>query len=328
MVVGNIRNGQNTNQMPHQQNSIRAVLIAGPTASGKSALALNLAQRIGLAWLINADSMQVYRNLRVLTARPTQAEEMLVPHRLFGTVAGTDPYSAARFIDDVRQVMSDAASVGALPIVVGGTGLYFKALLEGLSPIPTVPYDLRAHWRAEAHRIGAGALHRMLRDRDPIMAARLAATDTQRITRALEVVDATGRSLSAWQSEQGQPVVPEADTIRIVLAPERAALVQRCDARFDHMLNSGALEEVAALRDARMPPDLPIMRALGVRPLVDHIEGRIGLDEAGRLAKLETRQFAKRQMTWLNRKMIAWNWIKTHEIEDILAKIVINVKLS
>ncbi len=282
------------------------ILIAGPTASGKSGLALALAERFG-GVVINADSMQVYRDLRVLTARPSAEEEARAPHRLYGHVAAADAYSTGRWIADVTAALAEAQSAGQRPIVVGGTGLYFKALLEGLSPIPPVPDDVRAHWRGEAARLGAKDLHAELAARDPEMAARLNPTDPQRVTRALEVLEASGQSLAVWQRTAGTPLVAEAETVRLVLLPERAALQARCDARFDGMMAAGALEEVAALGRRGLSPDLPAMRALGVPPLLAHLAGSLTLEASVAQAKLETRQYAKRQMTWLKRNMMSWN---------------------
>jgi tRNA dimethylallyltransferase len=288
----------------------RAILIAGPTASGKSAFALDLAEKTGGA-IINADSMQVYRDLRVLTARPTGEDEARVPHLLYGHVSGREAYSAARFADEASRAIAEARALGLVPIFVGGTGLYFKALLEGLSPVPPVPDDVRAHWRSEADRVGAAALHQVLGARDPAMAARLKATDTQRIVRALEVLEATGRSLADWQETPGEPVLEEDETERFVLMPERDELYRRCDARFEAMMAAGALEEAEALGRQKLDPGLPVMRALGVAPLLDLIAGKTARAEAEERAKAETRQYAKRQVTWLRGNMSAWKSIYT-----------------
>src|SRR5690606_36391432 len=197
--------------------------------------------------------------LRVLTARPTPEEEARAPHALYGFVPAREAYSAGRYVSDAARAIAEAREKGRLPIFVGGTGLYFKALLEGLSPIPAIPSDIRRHWRSEARRVGAEALHKVLRERDPEMGARLRPSDPQRIVRALEVLDATGRSLTEWQSVPGQGVLREEETIRLVLLPDRSELYRRCDARFDTMLRRGALEEVAHLRDLQLDPDLPVM---------------------------------------------------------------------
>lgn len=303
----------------------RAILIAGPTASGKSALALALAERLG-GMVINTDSMQVYRELRVLTARPTPEEEARAPHLLYGFVAAREGYSAGRYLQDAERAIAQAKERGRLPIFVGGTGLYFKALLEGLSPIPPIPSDIRAHWRSEAQRIGAEALHEVLRQRDAEMATRLRPSDPQRIVRALEVLDATGRSLAEWQSLPGQGVLSEEETVRLVLLPDRAELYQRCDVRFDAMLRNGALDEVAHLRDLQLDPELPVMTAHGVPHLMAALAGRIDLETAAARAKADTRHYAKRQFTWIRRNMQSWMRVDAQEMENIATKIAILVK--
>lgn len=288
------------------------VLIAGPTASGKSAFALRLAESVD-GTIINADAMQVYRELRVLTARPSEVDESRVPHRLYGHVPGREAYSAARFATEAAAAIVDVQAAGRVPIVVGGTGLYFKALTEGLSPVPQIPADVRARWRQAVAEQGAAALHAVLRERDPEMAARLSPTDPQRIVRALEVLEATGLSLARWQEIPGEPAVHVAEGRAFVVAPEREEMRSRIEARFDAMMADGAADEVRALAALRLDDDLPVMRALGVKPLRDLIEGRIDREEASEVAKAETRQYAKRQMTWLRRNMISWKWIKTQE---------------
>jgi tRNA dimethylallyltransferase len=296
--------------------SERAILIAGPTASGKSALAIALARELG-GLIVNADSMQVYRELRILTARPTVEEERALPHRLYGHVSAAEAYSTGRWLADVEAALAQAASEGSRVIVVGGTGLYFKALLEGLSPIPSIPAAVRAHWREAASSRGAADLHAELARRDTEMAARLVATDTQRIVRALEVLEATGLSLAEWQRRPGRPLIEPDQTIRLVLAPERAALVGRCDLRFDAMLAEGALAEVSALAALDLDPGLPAMGALGVPPLMRHLRGELALPEAAAQAKSDTRHYVKRQLTWLKRHMIAWIWLDTQSSESI-----------
>jgi tRNA dimethylallyltransferase len=295
-------------------------LIAGPTASGKSALALALAEKVD-GTIINADAMQVYRELRVLTARPDKADESRAPHRLYGHVPGAEAYSAARFATEAASAIAEAQAQGRVPIVVGGTGLYFKALTEGLSPIPPVPDDIRARWREAAAEQGAAALHATLELRDPVMATRLNPTDPQRIVRALEVLEATGRSLAEWQQIPGKPVVTVEEGRAIVVAPSRDEMRERIDARFDLMLAQGAVEEVRALLDFELDDDMPVMRALGVRPLRDLMRGRATPEEASNIAKAETRQYAKRQMTWLKRDMISWKWIYTQQMESFKRQI-------
>jgi tRNA dimethylallyltransferase len=296
----------------------RPVLIAGPTASGKSGLALALAERLG-GTVINADSMQVYRELCVLTARPTPEDEARAPHALYGCVGGAEAYSAGRYAADAAKAIAQAQAAGRVPIIVGGTGLYFKALLEGLSPIPSADPEVRAFWRGEAMRRPAAELHALLDARDPEMAARLMPTDTQRIVRALEVLESTGRSLADWQREPGRPVLAEAETVRLLLLPEREGHRTLIDARFDAMLAGGALDEVRALLDAGFSAELPIMRALGVEPLAAHLREAFPLAEAVATAKSDTRKYAKRQLTWLRRNMIAWTRVKSQDSERFVA---------
>ncbi len=306
--------------MSSVQSDLRPILIAGPTASGKSALALAIAERTG-GTIINADSMQVYRELRVLTARPAAADEARVPHALYGFVSANEAYSAGRFVRDAAAAIARARGEGRRPIIVGGTGLYLKALLEGLSPIPDVRDDVREHWRGAAERLGAGALHNELQARDPVMAARLAPSDTQRIVRALEVMQSTGRSLSEWQDLKGEPVLNEADTVRFVIRVDRALLHARANARFGEMMRDGAVEEVRAMSEMQLDPALPAMRAIGVRPLLQLLDGEIGSAEAAALAQAETRQYVKRQETWLKSHMISWNPIEAKEMESSMRDI-------
>lgn len=295
--------------MTPEARPIRPLLIAGPTASGKSAYAMARAAE-GASLIVNADSMQVYRDLRVLTARPSLGDEARIPHRLFGHVDGAEAYSAGRFVREVASELARAGERGLRPIIVGGTGLYFRALLEGLSPVPVIPDDIRAHWRMEATRVGARALHEILAHRDPRMAARLRPSDPQRITRALEVLEATGRSLADWQSQPGEPLLREADCECVVILPDRGQNDARADARFDAMVAAGALDEVSALAARNLDSALPVMRALGVPPLLGHRSGAMSLDAAAAAAKLDTRQYIKRQRTWLRRNMWSFTVIK------------------
>src|SRR5919198_4184918 len=275
----------------------QTILIAGPTASGKSALALALAERCG-GVIVNADSMQVYRELRILTARPSLEEEQRVPHALYGFVPASDAYSVGRYMADSARVIATARAERRTPVVVGGTGLYFKALLEGLSPIPAVPEAIRAHWRAEARRVGAAALHRALAERDPQTAALLRPTDSQRIVRALEVFEATRRPLADWQRIPGEALLAAETAIRLVISPDRTELYRRCETRFQGMLEQGALGEVATLRALALDPKLPAMNALGVAPLLAYLAGEVTLEAAATQAKADTRRYAKRQLTW------------------------------
>src|SRR6185437_1963327 len=227
---------------------LRPILIAGPTASGKSGLALALAERVG-GTVINADSMQVYRELRVLTARPTAEDEARAPHLLYGFTSGAEAYSAGRYAADAARAIAETRAAGRVPIVVGGTGLYFRALLQGLSPIPATDPHVRAFWRAEAARRPAVELHALLAGRDPEMAARLMPTDTQRIVRALEVLEGTGRSLAEWQRQPGRPVLNEVEAVRLRVSIDRAELNARIERRFDRMMDEGALDEARRLAE-------------------------------------------------------------------------------
>jgi tRNA dimethylallyltransferase len=216
---------------------------------------------------------------------------------------------------DAARAIAAARAGRRIPIVVGGTGLYFKALLEGLSPIPPIPPAVRARWRAAVPRLGAAGLHRALSERDPRMAARLRPSDPQRIVRALEVIEATGRSLADWQRIPGQPLLAAERAVRIVVAPDRRELYRRCESRLDAMLQQGALEEVAGLGALGLDRTLPAMAALGVPPLLAHIAGTLTLEAAMAQAKADTRRYVKRQLTWLRRNMIAWRWLDTQETE-------------
>jgi len=299
----------------------RAILIAGPTASGKSAVALGLAERLG-GVIINADSMQVYSDLQILSARPTDEDEARVPHMLYGFAPASHAYSVGQWLEDVKGAMADAVRLGQMPIITGGTGLYFKALLEGLSPIPDIPEDVRKHWRELGREQDAEELHVLLSERDPEMASRLRPSDPQRVVRALEVLDATGRSLAEWQSEPGEPLLGETQVVRVFVEPPRETLYERIDKRFDAMLEEGALEEVERLAKQKLDPGLPAMRALGVKPLMALFNGTVEREEAVERAKTETRRYAKRQLTWAKSNMIAWKRIFEKDSESILAKII------
>jgi tRNA dimethylallyltransferase len=289
------------------------ILIAGPTASGKSALAMRLAELAG-GVVINADALQVYRDLSVLTARPSPEDEARVPHRLYGHVPASEAYSVGRYLPDVRDVLAQCDAAGLRPIIVGGTGLYFKALIEGLSPVPVIAADVRSYWRSEAQRLGAAALHAVLAECDPEMAARLRPSDPQRVTRALEVLHATGRSLGHWQRLPGDPVI-KGKTIRLVIRPDKVELRARCDARFDQMIAAGSLDEVRRLAALQLDPALPVLGALGVAPLLAHLRGEADLGAAVAQAKLETWHYVKRQFTWLKRNMMSWNEVQKDDLE-------------
>jgi tRNA dimethylallyltransferase len=286
----------------------RALLIAGPTASGKSAVALELA-RLFDATIVNADSMQVYRDLRILTARPNEAEEKLARHALFGVVDGAVNHSVGLWLSDARIAAERAFSESRPAIFVGGTGLYFRALTQGLSDIPAVPPSIRERTRAEAEGLPTPELHARLAAKDPQTAARLRPSDRQRVLRALEVFAATGLSLVALQGARGAPFLGEGEWTGLFLAPDRAALNQTIDARFDAMIAAGALDEAATLAVRRLDPALPVMRAHGVPHLIHHLAGRLTLEEAADRGKLDTRQYAKRQFTWARHQMAGFEWV-------------------
>lgn len=281
------------------------MLIAGPTASGKSALAVAIAQRLG-GTVVNADSMQVYRDLRVLSARPDTAEEASVPHRLYGHIDGTVNYSAARYAQDVAPLLAELEGAGSLPVLVGGTGLYFKALTEGLSPMPPVPDDVRSEFRSRVEGLETALLHAELAERDPEMAGRLRPSDRLRIMRALEVVLATGRSLASFQGERQPGPLAQGRLLRLFVMPEREEVRTRIDRRFEAMMAQGALDEVAALRERRLDPLLPVMRAHGVPGLIAHLDGTISLADAVARGQADTRAYVKRQVTWFRHQMAGW----------------------
>ncbi len=293
------------------------ILIAGPTASGKSALALALAEKFG-GVIVNADSMQVYRDLRIITARPTPEEEARVPHRLYGHVDAAENYSAGRWCRDVGVALTEIAAQGRVPILVGGTGLYFKALLSGLAAVPPIPAEIRSLVRARMQNEGAAALHAELMQRDSVTAQRLMVNDRSRIARAFEVVLATGRSLTDWHRE-GMPALVEPErAAKIFLTCERKALVVRIEARFAAMLNAGALDEVRALAARKLDPLLPAMKAHGVPWLIRHLNGEISLDEAAAGSIMDTRRYAKRQLTWFRNQMKDWPWAGADAAEAAL----------
>ena len=287
--------------------TVRAVLIAGPTASGKSALALGLAERFG-GVIVNADSMQVYRDLRIITARPTVEEEKRATHRLYGFVDAAENYSVGRWYRDVEEALKEARLQGRMPILVGGTGLYFKALTTGLAAVPPIPADLRAEVRSRLQREGPPALHAELARLDSATAQRVTINDRSRISRALEVVLATGRPLSDWHIEGLLPLIDSKRAAKVFISCERKELVHRIERRFDAMLKSGALEEVRRLAARGLDPSLPAMKAHGVPWLIRHLDGEISIEEAVAGAVMDTRRYAKRQLTWFRNQMQDWPW--------------------
>ena len=303
----------------------RALFIAGPTASGKSAFALKVASAYD-GVIINADSMQVYKDLRVLTACPDEAEEAQAPHRLYGYLDGAQVCSAAFWAEEAMREVNSAWRAKKLPILVGGTGMYFKVLLDGIAKIPDIPEAVRGAVRDECSRVGSEALHEELEISDPEAAARLAPGDSQRICRAVEVVRATGTPLSEWQKNTQPGPMKELDDAgdveKFILSPERQELYSRCDRRFDQMLEQGALEEVGALLARNLSTELPVMRALGMPSLAMYLSGEASLEQAAEHAKMHTRRFAKRQLTWFRNQFSQWNSIEAQYSESYFDKLV------
>lgn len=299
---------------PRQTGCNRAVsrplrlLIAGPTASGKSALALAFAKRTG-ALVVNADSQQVYDGWQILSARPDASDLAAAEHRLYGHVALERDYSAGAWVRDCAAVLAES---GARPVViVGGTGLYFKALTEGIAPIPVVPEGLRRAGEAELERLGLEAFAADLAEADPETVRTLDLANPARVLRAWEVLQHTGTGLAAWRARTEAPVLPLEAARAIALAPPRDWLYARCEARFDAMMAAGALAEVRAVLARGLPPTAPGLKALGAPELAAHLAGETDLETAVTTAKTATRRYAKRQLTWVRNQMSAWEHIET-----------------
>ncbi len=292
----------------------RIWLIAGPTASGKSALALRLAQKIG-AEIVGADALQIYRDLRVVTARPSREEEAWVPHHLVGTVDGADGWSVGTWSRAAAQEITEITGRGRSVVVVGGTGLYFRALTHGLAKIPPTPPEVRDQVAADYDALGEVAFRRRLAQADPAAAARISPGDRQRLARAWEVFAASGVSLTDWQGRT-DPVLPAGSYSMVALEPDRKRLYDRCDARMAMMLAAGALEEVAELMARDLDPALPIMKAVGVRELAAQLKGELTPAQALTAAQQETRRYAKRQSTWQRGQMAQWPRITALDPED------------
>ncbi|GAA0601000.1 tRNA (adenosine(37)-N6)-dimethylallyltransferase MiaA [Paenochrobactrum glaciei] len=279
-----------------------AILIAGATASGKSALALKLAKEHD-GFIVNTDSMQVYDVLNLLTARPPEDDLNQAEHYLYGHVAPSVTYSTGKWFDDVKALLAKSENQGRVPVFVGGTGLYFRALVGGLSQIPDVPDDIRHYWRARMEEEGAESLHKILSEIDPVMAANLKPADGQRILRSIEIIKATGKSLSFWQKPTGTALVDEKSAQKFVVTQERPVLRQRIADRFALMWDGGAQEEVAKLMALLLDPSLPAMKAIGVREIADYQAGHLSRERAIELAVTATRQYAKRQSTWFRNQL-------------------------
>jgi len=288
----------------------KVALIAGPTASGKSALAIALAERHG-GTVINADSAQVYADLRVLSARPTAEDEKRVPHRLFGHVDGAEDYSAARWAIEAKAAIREALQHDRMPILVGGTGMYLRTLLDGIAPVP----EIDARIRAEVRALPVAEAHARLAELDPEAAARLRPSDTTRVARALEVICSTGRTLKDWQADRIGGIAEEITLVPLILLPDRAWLTMRCDARFAAMLEHGAEEEVRALTARTdIPATSPVRQAIGAREIAAWQAGELSRDEAVERAQAATRQYAKRQYTWF-RHQPPDSWTRTDSTE-------------
>ena len=287
---------------PFATGKIGTLVIAGPTASAKSTLALRVAERSG-GVVVNADSMQLYRELRIVTARPSPDEEARVPHRLYGVLPADRPGSAGIWLAMVGEAVREAKAQGRPAIVAGGTGLYLHALLHGLADVPDVPADVRTAACALYDSLGGPAFHAELRARDPAMAARLAPHDRQRLIRAFEVVSATGRSLADWQAAVPLRVDLPQPVVGLALLPPRAEVYARIGRRLEAMIGAGALDELRALQRMRLSPDLPLLKAVAVRELLDHLDGRLELAAALARAAMQTRRYAKRQLTWLRHQL-------------------------
>lgn len=296
------------------------VVVAGPTASGKSALALDAAEKFS-GTIINADALQVYSDLEILSARPRGDELARVPHRLYGFLTAGEPCSAGRWLEMALDEIDAAHLDRRLPIVTGGTGLYIRALLQGLSAIPAIPDEIRAEARLRHQQIGPEAFHAELSARDPDMAARLLPSDRQRVIRAWEVHAATGRPLSSWIAEDSGAPPAHLRFLTLLVMPPREALFEACDARFQKMIEDGAMEEVRTLAAKDVAPAAALMKAVGVRPLVRHLEGDVSFEEACRLGARDTRRYAKRQVTWFRHQLQADHVLSAQYSESFKEKI-------
>ena len=304
--------------MPGQM--LPPILLYGPTASGKSALALRLAERLGGA-VINADSQQVYREWRVLSARPTEAEAARVPHMLYGHVTVAAEYSAGHWLGEVRESVAAAAARGLRPILVGGTGLYFRALTQGLAPVPPVPAEVRSRAEAALRHHGPARFAAMLAERDPETASTVDPANPARLLRAWEVLDATGRPLARWRAETSPPLLPSGSAHAFVLVPPREWLAERIARRLRAMVAEGVLDEVAAVAALGLPWSRPGLKALGAPDLARYLVGELTLEQALASAETATRRYAKRQLTWARGQMPDWSRLDAQNAADAAREI-------
>ncbi|MEK9842111.1 tRNA (adenosine(37)-N6)-dimethylallyltransferase MiaA [Thalassospira sp.] len=295
------------------------LIVAGPTASGKSALALDMAEAFD-GVVINADSMQVYSELRVLSARPDESETSRAPHRLYGVLSGREACSAGKWRDMAMAEINDCHTQGKLPIVTGGTGMYLNALTEGIAPIPDVPSRIRDSVTAELEDLGHAAFFEKLKKNDPETAATLDGTNTQRMIRAAEVFAHTGRGLASWHKEPMVPPPANMKFKKLCYMPPRDILYDRCNRRFDLMLEQGAIDEVRDLIALGLPDTAPVMKAVGVRELGAYLAGEIDLATAREKSQRETRRYAKRQLTWFRHQMSDKEIIDAQYSESLAAK--------
>ena len=302
------------------------ILIAGPSGTGKSKVALHLAQKLR-CMIINADSMQVYKDLKIITARPSANDQKKTPHKLYGFVPASESYSVGLWLQDVIEAIREAREQSLLPLIVGGTGLYFKALTEGISSVPNTPIDLRNQVEDYYTKVGKEIFYKDLCKKDPFVKEKIKPSDTQRIKRAFEVFLLTGKSIFDWQKNTRPPFDLNL-FYNFLLMPERKIIYDNCELRFDEMIKNGALEEIKRLMSLEIPKTSPLKKALGTQQLVNYLAGKISLEEASIQAKKETRHYVKRQITWFNNQKISWNIINEKDLERIYSKIFSKISIN